>query len=201
MTVCPSGASCSYWGADLSLNGEHRAALLCRTLYVINRRMESNVTSASLRSKTWDQVWRIALDVTWCVLAEPFFYSFKQTLKSLIESESPAYFLKTSWEQQHTGSRCIHVCQLTQCEAKRWQILNKGRVLKIPQRHKQPSTYFPSNVMKLDLNVAYTQERLPGPMYRGPRLWNHLTWWACLKNEWMYFIWFFFFPPPVKDVF
>ena len=27
------------------------------------------------------------------------------------------------------------------------------------------TAYFPSNVMKLDLNVAYTQERLPGPMY------------------------------------
>ncbi len=27
------------------------------------------------------------------------------------------------------------------------------------------STYFPSNVMKLDLNVAYTQECLPGPTY------------------------------------
>lgn len=29
------------------------------------------------------------------------------------------------------------------------------------------STYFPSHVMKLDLNVAYTQRRLPGPMHTG----------------------------------
>lgn len=124
-----------------------------------------------------------------------FFNSFKKTFSVQKESDQvwvPGVFSKTSWEQQHTGLSLHSCCQLTQWEAKRWQILNKGRVLKIPQRHKQPSTYFPSNVMKLDLNVAYTQERLPGPMYRGPRLWKHLIWWACLKNEWMCFILFFF---------